>query len=165
VILAGTGVYALLEGSGAVEFSATPMILGVTAIVAGLAGTRHRVTATGLALAGWGAAVLLVAHGVVPADRTTPAYMMGMGIGLLVAAAVAPRSARGDWLTSAAVVAFTGPLSLYVAYDVAALGRWSTWTGVLLAWAGWEAFWGWRASAHPHDSVVGPPTAEAGVAR
>lgn len=32
-------MYALLEGSGAVEFSATPMILGVTAIVAGLART------------------------------------------------------------------------------------------------------------------------------
>ena len=158
VLLAGAGAYSLLEGSGTLEFSATPMILGVTAIVAGLAGTRHRVTATGLALAGWGAAVLLVAHGVVPAARTTPAYMLGMGIGLLVAAAVAPRSARGDWLTSAAIVAFTGPLSLYLTYDVAALGRWPLWAGVLLAWAGWEAFWGWLTTVDPHDSVVGPAT-------
>jgi len=132
------------------------MIMGVIAIVAGLAGTRHRVTATGLALAGWGAAVLLVAEGVVPAARTTPAYMLGMGIGLLVAAAVAPRSARGDWLTSAAIVAFTGPLSLYLTYDVGALGRWPFWAGVLLAWAGWEARWGRRTTVRPHDSVVGP---------
>ncbi len=51
------------------EFSATPMILGVTAIVAGLAGTSYRVTATGLAMAGWGAAVLAVAHGGVPKPR------------------------------------------------------------------------------------------------
>ncbi len=44
------GVYGLRESSGAVEFSATPMILGVTAIVAGLPGTRYRVTATLAAL-------------------------------------------------------------------------------------------------------------------
>jgi len=146
VLLAGAGVYALLEASGTLDVLATPMILGVTAIVAGLAGTRHRVTATGLALAGWGTAVLLVAHGVVPAARTTPAYMLGMGVGLLVASLVAPRSARGDWLASATIVAVTGPLSLYVSYDVAALGRWRFWAGLLLAWAAWEAFWGWRTA-------------------
>ncbi len=158
VILAGAGVYALLEGGGTLDFYATPMILGVTAIVAGLAGTRHRVTATGLALAGWGAAVLLVAHGVVPAARTTPAYMLGMGVGLLVASSVAPRSARGDWLASATIVAVTGPLSLYVADDVAPLGRWRFWAGLLLAWAGWEAFWGWRTAARRGDVDEAPTT-------
>ncbi len=154
VILAGAGVYAMLEATGALEFSATPLILGLTAVVAGLAGTRHRVTATGLALAGWGTAVLLVAHGVIPAARTTPAYMLGMGVGLLVAAAVAPRSARGDWLASAVVVTVTGPLSLYATYDVAALGRWRFWAGVLLAWTAWEAFWGWRADLHPPEAAA-----------
>jgi len=149
VLLAGAGTYAALEASSTLSFAATPMILGVTAMVAGLVGTRPRVTATGLALAGWGAAVLLVAHDVVPADRTTPAYMLGMGAGLLVAAALAPRPARGDWLVSAAVVAFTAPLSLYATYDVAALGRWPVWSGVLLAWAAWEAFWGWRVGMDP----------------
>ena len=144
-VLAGAGAYAVLEGTGALAFTATPAILGVTAIVAGLIGTRPRVTATGLVLLGWGAAVLLVAHGVVPAARTTPAYMLGVGAGLLVAAAVAPRQARGDWLTSAAVVAFTGPLALYLTYDIAALGRWPIWAGVLVGWAAWEAFWATRA--------------------
>lgn len=154
VVLAGAGAYAFLEGSGTLSFAATPMILGIIAIVAGLVGTRRRATATGLALAGWGAAVLLVAHDVVPAARTTPAYMLGMGTGLLVAAAVAPRRARGDWLASAAVAAFAAPLSLYASYDVAALGRWPVWSGVLLAWAAWEAFWAWRAAGLPPDVGV-----------
>jgi len=151
VVLIGAGVYALLQGSGTVEFSATPLILGLVAIIAGLAGTRRNVIATGLALTGWGTAVLLVAHGVVPADRTTPAYMLGMGIGLLAASSVAPRAARADWLASATIVAVTGPLSLYIAYDVAALGRWRFWAGLLLAWAGWEAFWG-RRTATPRTA-------------
>jgi len=146
VVLIGAGVYALLQGSGTVEFSATPLILGVVAVIAGLAGTRRNVIATGLALTGWGTAVLLVAHGVVPADRTTPAYMLGMGVGLFAASSVAPRAARADWLASATIVAVTGPLSLYIAYDVAALGRWQFWAGLLLVWAGWEAFWGRRTA-------------------
>ncbi len=144
VVLAGAFVYALLVGSGAVRFSSTPLILGLIAIAAGAAGIRHRVVATGLVLAGWGTAVLLVDHGVVPGDRTTPAYMLGVGAGLLVASAVAPRADRGDWLASASVVAFTAPLALYSASDMASVGRWATWSAVLVAWAAWEAFFGWR---------------------
>lgn len=145
VVLVGAAAYAALEGGGAVEFAATPMILGVTAIVAGLVGTRRRVVGTGLVLACWGAAVLLVAHGVIPGDRATPAYMLGVGVGLLAAAAVAPHGDRGDWLTSASIVAFTGPLALYLSYDIAALGRWPVWSAILVLWAVWEGFWAWRA--------------------
>lgn len=145
VVVAGAGVYALLVGGGNVRFAATPMILGVIAVVAGLVGTRHRVVATGLVLGCWGAAVLLVDHGVVPADRTTPVYMLGVAVGLLVAAGVAPRAERAAWLTSASIAAFTGPLSLFLAYDVTALGRWPLWSVVLLVWGAWEAFWAWRA--------------------
>jgi len=154
VVLAGAGVYALLQGTGTLSFSATPLILGVIAILAGLAGTRRQVTATGLALAGWGTAVLLVAHDVVPQARTTPAYMLGMGVGLLVAGAVAPHAARGAWLASGVVVSVTGPLSLYLSYDVAALGRWQVWSAILLAWAAWEAFWGWRGASRSADSTT-----------
>jgi len=145
VILVGAGVYAGLVGGELVRFTATPLILGVIAIVAGLAGTRHRVVATGLVLASWGAAVLLVDHGVIPADRATPAYMLGIAVGLLVAATAAPRAERSAWLTSASVTAFTAPLSLYLAYDVKALGRWPVWSMVLLIWAAWEAFWALRS--------------------
>lgn len=147
VVLAGAAVYALLQRGHVVGFTATPLTLGVIAVVAGLAGTRRRVVATGLALCGWGSAVLLVDHGVVPAARTTPAYMLGMGIGLAVAAAIAPTTERGDWLSSASVVAVTGPLSLYAAYDVSTLGRWPIWSVILLLWAAWEGFWAWRATS------------------
>jgi len=145
VVAAGAGVYSLLQGVGAVEFPATPLMLGIIAIVAGLVGTRGRVTATGLVLAGWGSAILLVLHGVVPGDRTTPAYMLGVGAGLLVSAAVAPRADRGDWLTSASVTAVTGPLALYAVPDMTSVGRWPLWTVVLLVWSAWEGFWAWRA--------------------
>jgi len=151
VILAGAGTYALLESAGVIGFSATPITLGVIAIVAGVMGTRRQVAATGLVLSGWGAAVLLVDHGVVPAARTTPAYMLGIGIGLLAVSRTAPRAQRGDWLAGASVVAVTGPLSLYAAYDVAALGHWPLWTAVLVVWAAREAFWARRASAPPLD--------------
>ncbi len=144
VVLVGAGVYALLQRGNVVRFTATPLTLGLIAVVAGLAGTRRRVVATGLTLCGWGGAVLLVDHGVIPAARTTPAYMLGLGVGLAVAAIIAPKAARGDWLASASVVAITGPLALYVAYDVSTLGRWPFWSVVLLAWAAWEGFWAWR---------------------
>jgi len=145
VVVAGAGVYALLVGGDNVRFAATPLILGIIAVVAGLVGTRHRVIATGLVLGCWGTAVLLVDHGVVPTERTTPAYMLGVAVGLLVAAGVAPRADRAAWLTSASIAAFTGPLSLYAAYDVTSLGRWPLWSAVLLVWGAWEAFWAWRA--------------------
>jgi len=150
VVATGAAVYALLVGLHVVGFATTPLLLGMIAVVAGLVGTRRRVVGTGLVLAGWGAAVLLVDRGVVPGARMTPAYMMGVGAGLLVAAAVAPRDERGDWLTSGSVAAVTGPLSLYGSYDVAALGRWPLWFAVMVGWAAWEAFWGGRdAGAAP----------------
>lgn len=142
VFLAGAGVYALLQGSGTVDFDVTPLSVGVVAVVAGLASSRRRVVATGLVLAGWGAAVLLVAGGVVPAPRTTPAYMLGVGVGLLAAAVLAPRARRGEWLISAAIAAVLGPLGLYLSYDVGFLGRWPAWALSLVALAGWELFWG-----------------------
>jgi len=132
----------------------------------GVVGTRRRVAAVRaqdrghrMVLSGWGTAVLLVDHAVVPADRTTPAHMLGVGAGLLAAALAAPRLERADWLTSAAVTAFTAPLSLYLAYDMASVGRWPVWTAVLLGWAGWEAFWAWngRHTVSTTGATSGPP--------
>jgi len=153
VFVVGAGVYALLQRSGTVAFNVTPLSVGIIAVVAGLVSSRRRAIPTGFVLAGWGTAVLLVAHGVVPSSRTTPAYMLGIGAGLLAAAALAPKVHRGEWLTSGAVAAALGPLGLYLSYDVGALGRWPAWALSLLALAAWELFWG-----------VGPRSVRAGIA-
>ncbi len=68
--------------------------------------------------------------------------MLGIGAGHVVAAALAPKARRGEWLTSGAIVAVLGPIGLYLSYDVGALGRWPAWALSLLALAGWELFWG-----------------------
>ena len=141
VFLIGAGLYALLQRSGTVDFNATPVSVGVIAIIAGLASNRRQAIATGLVLAGWGTAVLLVAHGTVPSARTTPAYMLGIGAGLVATAALAPKAKRGEWLTSGAIAAALGPLGLYLSYDVGALGRWPAWALSLLGLAAWELFW------------------------
>jgi len=144
VFLVAAAVYALLQGPGGAPFDITPLFVGAAAVAAGVVSTRRRPLATGLVLAGWGAAVLAVDHEIVPRDRTTPAYMLGIAIGLLGIAAVAPAASRGRWLTSGAIAAFLGPLGLYLAYDVAAFGRWPAWALTLVAMAGWELFWGLR---------------------
>jgi len=146
VFLVGAGVYALAEGPGGADFNLTPLFVGTIAIVAGLSSRRRRALATGLVLAGWGAAVLAVAHGVVPADRTTPAYMLGIAVGLLVTAGVSRRDDRCELMTSAAIAAFLGPLGVYLSYDAAALGRWPAWAIALVGLAVWELFWSLRSS-------------------
>ena len=144
VLLTGAAVYGVLVGGSFLRFTTTPLLLGVIVVAAGLAGTRRRAVGTGLVLAGWGTAVVLVDHGVVTGGRTTSAYMLGIGTGLLVALALAPRSEREQWLISASITAFTAPLSLYLAADMGSLGHWRIWSALLVGWAAWEAFWGWR---------------------
>ena len=144
VLLTGAAVYGVLVGGSFLRFTTTPLLLGVIVLASGLAGTRRRVVATGLVLAGWGTAVVLVDHGVVPGDRTTPAYMLGIGAGLVVALASAPRSEREGWLTSASITAFTAPISLYFVRDVGSLGRWRIWSALLVGWAAWESLRSWR---------------------
>lgn len=156
VILAGAGAYAFLQGAADADFTMTPLALGLIGIAAGLVGTRPRIIATGLVLAGWGVAVLLVDHEVIPAERTTPAYMLGIAGGLLLAGALAGPVRRAEWFTSGAIAAFTGPLGLYLAYDVEAVGRWPLWTLVLVAWASYELFWSLRQP--PPMSVRGDET-------
>lgn len=139
VILAvGAGLYAAAEISATVPFAATPLAVGVIVVVAAMLGSRRRRVATGLVLSGWGSAVLLVDHRVVSGDRMTPTYVLGIGVGLLSVAALAPMDERGAWLTSAAIVAFTGPLAFYMAYDIAWFGRWPIWAAVLVGWGAWD---------------------------
>ncbi len=70
--------------------------------------------------------------------------MLGVGAGLLVAAALAPVDERGAWLTSAAVVAFTGPLAYYLTYDLSWVGSWPVWAVVLVCWGASDLLWGRR---------------------
>jgi hypothetical protein len=153
VFLVGAGAYALVQGPGGADFNLTPLFVGTTAIVAGLSSRRRRALATGLVLAGWGAAVLAVAHGVVPADRTTPAYMLGIAVGLLVTAGVSRHDDRSELMNSAAVAAFLGPLGLYLSYDAPALGRWPAWAVTLVGLAAWELFWSLRSSAPARETA------------
>ncbi|MGH9164300.1 MAG: hypothetical protein ACRDZW_02155 [Acidimicrobiales bacterium] len=146
VFLVGAGAYALAEGPGGADFNLTPLFVGTIAIIAGLSSRRRNALATGLVLAGWGGGVLAVAHGVVPADRTTPAYMLGIALGLLVTARVSRHDGRHELMNSAALAAFLGPLGLYLSYDTAALGRWPAWAVTLVGLAAWELFWSLRSS-------------------
>lgn len=141
VFLGGAAVYALLQGPGGADFTLTPLSFGVLAIAAGLLNSHRRPLGAGLVLVGWGAAVLAVDHGLIPVERTTPAYMLGVAVGLLAAAFLARRDRRGDWLTSGAMAAFAGPLGVYLSYDVAAFGRWPVWAAAMVAAGGWELFW------------------------
>lgn len=150
----GAGAYALLQGPLGVDFVFTPLLVGLVAIVAGAVSTRKRAVATGLVLAGWGTAVLLVDRDIVDPARTAPVFMLGVATGLLAAAVLAPRDRRGEWLTSGAIAAFTGSLGFYLVYDFGAAGRWPAWAVSLLAVAGWELYWGLRPAHEPPRSVV-----------
>ncbi len=116
-------------GAGDVTFNSTPLMIGVAALAAGIVGRRQRLVPIGLTLAGWGLAVLLVRDGPLPDDRAAPAYLVGMGVGLLAAHVVA-RAWRVS-LTGALISALAGGLSFYAAYDVEALNRWPLWAGRL----------------------------------
>ncbi len=144
VMLAGASVYAVLQGLADVTFNATPFTFGLVVLCAGLAGRRHHLLPTAMVLLGWGTAVLLVHAGVVPGERTAPAYMVGIGLGLLATAALAPGRQRGQWLTTASISALTGPLAFYLAFDLAVLGRWPAWAVTLVGWSLWEMWAGRR---------------------
>lgn len=132
VLIAGAGVYAALVGAGNLTFNSTPLIIGAAALAAGVLGRRGRLVPVGLTLAGWGAAVLLVRNGPLPDDRSAPAFLVGMSVGLLAAQAVA-RAWRIP-VTGALITALTGGMAFYVAYDVEALGDWPLWTAALTVW-------------------------------
>lgn len=137
LLLAGAGIYALAEGPGAVTFYLTPLAVGIIAVIAGLVGRARHLVPAGMGIAGWGVAVALVSYHVVPAARTTPAYMVGVGAGILIVSYVAPRAARASWVHSAAVAAVTAAVFYFVEFSVPSLGRWPAWALSLVVWAVW----------------------------
>ncbi len=136
VLIAAAATYAMLLGPAGLTFNLTPMFVGLSAISAGAAGRQARLIALGLPLVGWGAAVLLVGNGPVPDNRQTPAYLIGLAVGLLAAHRYTQRT--DVTLTGALMSAIIGGLSFYLAYDWPELGRWPAWAITLAAWGMFE---------------------------
>jgi len=136
VLLGGSLLYAGLEGWAGLTFNATPLFIGVVAMAAGLGGRRRRLVPVGMTLVGWGAAVLLVRDGPLPANREAAAFLVGMAVGLLAASVVARR-----WhlpITGALLTGLSGGLAFYLAYDIAAVGEWPLWAFLVAAWGAFE---------------------------
>lgn len=142
VLAVGAAAYAVLVGGLGVTFDVTPLAIGVVALAAATIGGAYRLTATALALVGWGAAVMLVRHGPLPAEREAAAFLVGAAAGLLVARVPwrGPRRSLGDGAT----VLLVGGLAFYAAFDASWVYDWPLWTAVLAGWAGWEAVRGRR---------------------
>lgn len=156
ILLAGAGLYALAEGPGGVTFFLTPLSVGVIAVLAGALGSHRHLIPAGLGIAGWGVAVALVHYEVIPAAKTTPAYMIRVGAGVLIASYLAPRAERGNWTHSAGVAVVTAGIGYFVAFSISSLGRWPAWALSLVAWAIWEALQPLirPATAAPRRAVV-----------
>lgn len=138
LLLLGAVVFALLRGAADVTFNATPLVIGVIALAATAAGRRTSWGA-GLVLVLWGAAVLLVREGPLPAEREPAAFLVAVGAGLVLAALVTAQARRVDALIGGATAALLGGLAFYFAFDYEWLLDWPFWTAALVAWAGWEA--------------------------
>ena len=138
ILLVGAGIYAVAEGPGGVTFYLTPLAVGVIAAVAGMVGGHRHLMPAGLGIAGWGVAVALVHYDIIPAARTTPAYMIGVGLGVLVTSFIAPRADRGAWTHSAIVAVVVAAIFYFVEFGVPSLGRWPAWAISLVIWAAWE---------------------------
>jgi len=139
ILVVGAGVYALVEGPGRFTFYVTPLSVGVVAVIAGLVGRDRHLVPAGLGIAGWGVAVALVHYRVVPVARTTPAYMVGLAAGILLASYVAPRAQRAAWVHSAAVAAVTAAAFYFVEFSVPSLGRWPALAISMAVWGVWIA--------------------------
>ncbi|MDQ3145771.1 MAG: hypothetical protein M3R01_02360 [Actinomycetota bacterium] len=133
-LLVTAGVYAWAESAG-LTFSATPLAVGLGALSAGVASGSARLVPVGLALVGWGSAVLAVDEAMVERGRIAPSYVLGAVLGLLAAESVARGSDRR--LTGALVTLLVAALAALAARDLAVVGDWPGWA---LAMAGWGLY-------------------------
>jgi hypothetical protein len=138
VLVAGAVAYAVAQGVLGVTFNATPLSIGVIAVVAGLVGPRRHLVPVGLALAAWGVSVLLALEVSALGARTTALEVVGFGVGLVLVRIVAPAEQRGSWLTSASIAVLVSGLSFLFAFDMDQVGKWQGWTVVLVLWGLWE---------------------------
>jgi hypothetical protein len=133
-LVLGAAIYALALGVVGLTFNATPLIVGLVAIGAGLAGTEPRLVAIGLTLVGWGSAVLLVRDGPLPHNREAAVFLVGAGFGFAAATGWA-RIHRSANTVGPALALIVGALAFYAAFDINALNHWPIWTLALVIWA------------------------------
>lgn len=143
VLLVGAGGYALAVGALGLTFNVTPLWIGLSSLLAGVAARQPRLVSIASPLIGWGIAVLLVREGPIPGNRAAAADLVGVGLGMLGASIWARRNDIST--VGAALAVISGGLGFYLAYDVDALGRWPIWAGLL-------AFWGLVEAIRPNLS-------------
>jgi len=155
VLLAGAGLFALARpGLGRVVG-----LLAAVVLAAGVVGRIRHLIPVGTVLAGWGAAILLVAEDVLPA-RSAPVEIIGIALGTLVALGLAgSERERAAWFRTASLTALNAGLTYYLAYDHGVFVRWQWWAITLVAWAAWVQVAG--ARARQRASVPAGATASA----
>lgn len=138
VLFAGAVLFIVLRGLVGVTADATPLLVGLPAVVAGVAGRRANLLAAGLTLTGFGLAVLAVRHGGLPAEREAPAVVVGVAVGLLLAAVATRWLERPGDLAVGGLAALGAGIAFWFAFDTAVVLSYWVWTAGLVAWAGAE---------------------------
>lgn len=122
-LLIGAAAIAVLRALLGVPFDATPLLVGLVALLAAAVQTEPRPWTPGLVLVVWGAAVLLVRQGPLP-SREAPVFLVAAGLGLLLARAVSPSAKQGEALRSAALTLTAGGALFYLVFDLPWLTQW-----------------------------------------
>jgi hypothetical protein len=133
LLLVGAIGYALAVGALGLTFNVTPLWFGSFSLAAGLASHQPRLVSIAFPLIGWGTAVLLVSEGPVPRGRTAAAYLVGAGLGMLVASVWAQRNHIST--VGAALAVVSGGLGFFLAFDIDALSEWPAWAVLMAVWA------------------------------
>lgn len=131
LLIAGAAALELLVARGSLEFFWTPLLIGVAYLAAALAGGRHgSYWATAAILVGWGGVVVWL-NELKPGVSAPSAYAFGMGLGVLLAAAVARTGQRVDLLGCGVTAAGAG-LAFMLQGQVSELGQATTYAEALL---------------------------------
>ncbi len=129
-LLAGALVLELLEVRGSAPFYWTPLVLGLTYLLAAvLGGRRGGYWSTACVLVGWGAGVAIVGSAG-PSLDTSGVYLAGAGLGALVGAGLARRAFDVDAAGMAATIVLGG-LVLALSPQVGRLDQASTYVALL----------------------------------
>lgn len=142
VLLVGAALLVLLIGTDALEFYWLPLITGLVYLAAAAVGGRGgALWATGFMVTGWGIAVLLVSEEVVGMQYGPAAFLLGLGIGGVLAAVAHQRGLISvSPLGVAATVALAG---LFLAAEIRGLdnvvaGNVYPYAILLAIWGAWE---------------------------
>ncbi|CAN5900907.1 hypothetical protein BH23ACT8_BH23ACT8_25470 [soil metagenome] len=139
VLVAGAVLLLVLREGLGLSPDWTPVLVGVPALLAGVAGRRANLVAAGLAVTAFGLAVLAVRVGPLPAAREAPALVVAVAAGFLLAAVATRAMGRPGDVAVAGLAALTTGIAFWFAFDMAAvLSAW-VWSAALLAWAAAEA--------------------------